>query len=66
MGLSDAHETEPDEGVVGYAEKLDALVDEASMGSFPASDPPSYWAREVMMSSAPAEGKKRRQGSRSS
>lgn len=26
------------------ASLLDALVDEAGMGSFPASDPPSFWA----------------------
>lgn len=25
---------------------VDELIDEESMGSFPASDPPSHWARE--------------------
>ena len=30
---------------------LDELVDEAGMDSFPASDPPSFWARDEGRSS---------------
>ena len=29
------------------AQRRESLVDESSEGSFPASDPPSYWAREA-------------------
>lgn len=32
--------------VPGSAERREALVDDASDDSFPASDPPSYWGRE--------------------
>lgn len=33
--------------VPGSAERREALVDDASDDSFPASDPPSYWRRET-------------------
>jgi hypothetical protein len=33
--------------VPGRVEEQDELVDEASEESFPASDAPSYWAREA-------------------
>lgn len=33
--------------VPGSAERREALVDDASDDSFPASDPPSYWGRET-------------------
>jgi hypothetical protein len=40
MARSTASETAADESA-----RLDQLVDEASLDSFPASDPPSFWAR---------------------
>lgn len=33
--------------VPGSAERRELLVEDAAEGSFPASDPPSYWGRET-------------------
>lgn len=40
------------------ADATDALIDEASMDSFPASDPPSFWARSSSDRSRSARGQK--------
>jgi len=38
--------SKPGAAVPAAAEEQGELVEEASEDSFPASDPPSYWARE--------------------
>ena len=56
MTREDAPATEP----AGVAPEealrlvLDALVDEAGADSFPASDPPSFWARDPRADAEPA------------